>query len=215
MHVLILGSGVIMAYYLAHDGHQVTVVDRQPARRWKTRMPARVKCRRAIPPWAGPGVPLKAIKWMLMHHSPLVISRCSTRQCGAGACPMLRNCTESRYRVNKARMVRLAEYSRDCLKELRTATGIAYDERTGHAGSSVPRSSSTASARMSTSSGSTGCLPGPRGRRLPRVRAALALVKHKSWALCACRGDETGDCFQVHQEPPGWPRATAPGSASA
>ena len=25
------------------------------------------------PPWAGPGVPVKAIKWMLMHHSPLVI----------------------------------------------------------------------------------------------------------------------------------------------
>ncbi|MCB1930764.1 MAG: FAD-dependent oxidoreductase, partial [Rhodocyclaceae bacterium] len=33
MHVLILGSGVIgttMAYYMARDGHRVTVVDRQP-----------------------------------------------------------------------------------------------------------------------------------------------------------------------------------------
>ena len=24
-------------------------------------------------PWAGPGVPVKAIKWLLMHHRPLVI----------------------------------------------------------------------------------------------------------------------------------------------
>ena len=53
MHVLILGSGVIgttMAYYLARDGHQVTVVDRQPGAALKPAMPTRVKCRRAIPP---------------------------------------------------------------------------------------------------------------------------------------------------------------------
>src|SRR5690606_12367801 len=34
------------------------------------------------------------------------------------------------YAVNKARMVRLAEYSRDLLMALRQETGIAYDERT-------------------------------------------------------------------------------------
>src|SRR6185295_8414205 len=39
------------------------------------------------------------------------------------------NCTAARYRINKSRMVRLAEYSRDCLKDLRAQTGIAYDER--------------------------------------------------------------------------------------
>jgi hypothetical protein len=43
---------------------------------------------------------------------------------------MLRNCTEAAYQVNKSRMVRVAEYSRDCLKQLRAETGIAYDERT-------------------------------------------------------------------------------------
>ena len=42
---------------------------------------------------------------------------------------MLRNCTAARYAINKARMVRLAEYSRDCLRALRAETGIAYDER--------------------------------------------------------------------------------------
>jgi D-amino-acid dehydrogenase len=42
---------------------------------------------------------------------------------------MLRNCTSERYARNKARMVPLAEYSRDCLKALRGETGIAYDER--------------------------------------------------------------------------------------
>jgi D-amino-acid dehydrogenase len=42
---------------------------------------------------------------------------------------MLRNCTASRYAVNKERMVRLSEYSRDCLDELRAETGIAYEGR--------------------------------------------------------------------------------------
>jgi D-amino-acid dehydrogenase len=43
---------------------------------------------------------------------------------------MLMNCTTEAYAVNKSRMVRLAEYSRDCLIELRADTGISYDERT-------------------------------------------------------------------------------------
>src|SRR5690606_9295969 len=41
---------------------------------------------------------------------------------------LLRNCTSWRYALNKARMVPLAEYSRDCLRDLRQATGISYDE---------------------------------------------------------------------------------------
>ena len=42
---------------------------------------------------------------------------------------MLANCTEEAYRRNKSRMVSLAEYSRDCLRELRQETGITYDHR--------------------------------------------------------------------------------------
>ena len=35
-------------------------------------------------PWAGPGIPLKAIKWLLMRHGPLVVRPCSIRRCGPG-----------------------------------------------------------------------------------------------------------------------------------
>jgi D-amino-acid dehydrogenase len=42
---------------------------------------------------------------------------------------MLRNCTATRYAINKQRMVVLAEYSRDCLRDLRSDIGIEYDER--------------------------------------------------------------------------------------
>src|SRR5690348_11348772 len=43
---------------------------------------------------------------------------------------MLRNSTAARYEINKSRMVRLAEYSRDCLHALRADTGIQYSELT-------------------------------------------------------------------------------------
>ncbi len=133
MHVLVLGSGVIgvtMAYYLSRDGHEVTVIDRQPGPALET---SYANAGQVSPgysaPWAGPGVPVKAIKWMLMHHSPLVIKPMLDPAMWRWGLAMLRNCTEARYAVNKGRMVRLAEYSRDCLKELRADTGISYDDR--------------------------------------------------------------------------------------
>lgn len=133
MKVLVLGSGVIgttAAWYLARAGHQVTVVDRQPAPGLET---SYANAGEVSPgysaPWAGPGVPVKAIKWMLMRHSPLVIRPLLDPAMWRWGLAMLMNCTEARYRRNKSRMVRLAEYSRDCLRALRAETGIAYDER--------------------------------------------------------------------------------------
>jgi D-amino-acid dehydrogenase len=133
MRILILGSGVIgttMAYYLARDGHEVDVIDRQPGPALET---SYANAGEVSPgysaPWAGPGVPLKAIQWLLMHHSPLVIKPMLDPAMWRWGLAMLRNCTEARYQVNKGRMVRLAEYSRDCLKQLRADIGIHYDHR--------------------------------------------------------------------------------------
>ena len=74
-------------------------------------------------------MPLKAIKWMLMHHSPLVIWPLLDPAMWRWGATMLANCTERAYALNKSRMVPIAEYSRDCLKALRAETGIAYDDR--------------------------------------------------------------------------------------
>ena len=51
---------------------------------------------------------------------------------------MLRNCDTSHYMENKGRMVRLAEYSRDCLKALRAETNIQYEGRQGWDAATVP-----------------------------------------------------------------------------
>ena len=135
MKIIVLGSGVIgvtAAYYLARAGAQVTVIDRQPVPAQET---SHANAGQVSPgystPWAAPGIPWKALKWMFQKHAPLAI-----RPDGSGfqlrwMAAMLANCSASRYAVNKERMMRLAGYSRDCLQQLRADTGIEYEHRTG------------------------------------------------------------------------------------
>jgi len=133
MRVAVLGSGVIgtsIAYYAAKAGHEVTVVDRQPGPALETSFANAGEVSPGYSaPWAGPGIPVKAIKWMLMRHSPLVIWPLLDPAMWRFGMRMLANCTERAYRLNKSRMVPIAEYSRDCMKALRAETGIGYDER--------------------------------------------------------------------------------------
>lgn len=133
MRVVILGSGVIgvtSAYYLAQAGHDVTVLDRQPGPALETSFANAGQISPGYAsPWAAPGIPLKAMKWMLQRHAPLSITPDGTLFQLQWMWQMLQNCTAERYAVNKERMVRLAEYSRDCFKTLRAATGIAYEGR--------------------------------------------------------------------------------------
>jgi D-amino-acid dehydrogenase len=133
MRVVILGSGVIgvtSAYYLAQAGHDVTVLDRQPGPALETSFANAGQISPGYAsPWAAPGIPLKAMKWMLQRHAPLSITPDGTTFQLKWMWQMLRNCNAESYAVNKERMVRLAEYSRDCFKVLRAATGIEYEGR--------------------------------------------------------------------------------------
>ncbi len=134
MKTVVLGSGVIgvtTAYYLAQAGHEVTVVDRQagPALETSFANAGEVSPGYASP-WAAPGIPAKAVRWLMMRHAPLILRPELNVPTLSWLLATLRNCTAARYARNKGRMVRLAEYSRDLLVDLRRETGIAYDERT-------------------------------------------------------------------------------------
>jgi D-amino-acid dehydrogenase len=133
MKVLVLGSGVIgvtATYYLAKSGHQVTVLDRQPGPGMETSFANAGEISPGYAsPWAGPGIPLKAIKWLLMRDGPLVLHPKLDPRMWLWGARLLANCTAATYATNKGRMVRLAEYSRDCLIELRAELGLAYDQR--------------------------------------------------------------------------------------
>ena len=133
MRVLVLGSGVIgvtSAYYLAKSGADVTVLDRQAFAGAET---SYANAGQISPgystPWAAPGIPLKALKWLFQEHAPLAIRPDGTLFQLQWLSQMLANCTPARYAVNKERMLRIAEYSRLCLDALRAATGIQYEGR--------------------------------------------------------------------------------------
>ena len=133
MRVLILGSGVIgttSAWYLRQAGHEVTVLDRQPGPALETSFANAGQLSFGYTsPWAAPGVPLKAVKWLFQEHAPLAIRPTADIAQYSWLWQMLRNCTAGRYAINKARMVRMSDYSRDCINELRAATGIDYEGR--------------------------------------------------------------------------------------
>ncbi len=133
MRVIILGGGVVgvtTAWYLAQAGHEVEVVERRDGPALETSFANAGEISPGYSsPWAGPGVPLKAVRWLLMRHGPLVLRPKIDPAMWAWLLKMLRNCTSARYALNKARMVPLAEYSRDLLRQLRSETGIQYDER--------------------------------------------------------------------------------------
>jgi D-amino-acid dehydrogenase len=134
MRIVILGSGIIgvtAAWYLARDGHEVTVLDRRAAPGMETSFANAGEVSPGYSaPWAGPGMVWKAVKWMLHRHSPLVIRPRLDIYMIRWLYRMLKNCNHGSYAVNKERMIRIATYSRQCLEELRAETGIAYDERT-------------------------------------------------------------------------------------
>ncbi|WP_038216243.1 D-amino acid dehydrogenase [Xenophilus azovorans] len=135
MKVIVLGGGVIgttTAYYLARSGASVTVLDRQAGVAQETSFGNAGQVSPGYStPWAAPGIPLKALKWMFQQHAPLAIRADGSLFQLRWMAQMLRNCSPARYAVNKERMMRVAEYSRDCLRALRAETGLQYEQRTG------------------------------------------------------------------------------------
>jgi D-amino-acid dehydrogenase len=202
MKVLVLGGGVIgctAAYELASDGHEVTLLERQKGPALET---SYANAGEVSPgysaPWAGPGVPFKAVKWLLMNHRPLVLRPHLDWPMIGWILAMLRNCTSARYELNKGRMVRLAEYSRDCMKVLRRDTGIAYDERMRGTLQLFRLQSQLDGTAKDTAILERGGVPFEVLDRdgCIRVEPALARVKDKFVGGLRLPGDETGDCFK-------------------
>jgi D-amino-acid dehydrogenase len=205
VRIIVLGSGVIgttSAYFLAQAGHEVTVIDRQPGAGMETSFGNAGEISPGYAtPWAGPGVPSQAIKWMLMQHSPLVVRPSLDPAMWRWMLQMLANCNHKSYQVNKGRMVRLAEYSRDVLVQLRADTGISYDERSKGTlqlfRNQRQLDGAATDIAVLEQYGVPYSLLDPRGCEVHEP--ALANVRGKFVGGLHLPGDETGDCFKFTQ----------------
>ncbi|OMQ27225.1 D-amino acid dehydrogenase [Serratia oryzae] len=206
MRVVILGSGVVgvaSAWYLAKAGHEVTVIDRQagPAMETSAANAGQISPGYAAP-WAAPGVPLKAIKWMFQRHAPLAIRLDGSSFQLRWMWQMLRNCDTAHYMTNKGRMVRLAEYSRDCIKVLRQETGIQYEGRQGGTLQLFRTQQQFESAAKDIAVLEDAGVPYKllEASQLATVEPALAQVAHKLTGGLQLPNDETGDCQLFTQQ---------------
>lgn len=133
MRITVLGAGVIgvtTAYYLNKAGHDVTVIERRAGPGLETSYANAGEISPGYAsPWAAPGIPQKALRWLMMKHAPLVLRPRPDPAMLLWIMRTLRNCTAARYALNKRCMGRLAEYSREKLIELRAETAIQYDQR--------------------------------------------------------------------------------------
>ena len=206
MKVLILGSGVIgvtSAWYLAKAGHEVTVIDRQSDVALETSF---ANAGQVSPgystPWAGPGIPLKAVKWLLQDLSPLRINPFADKNLFSWMLKLTLNCTHHKFQTNKQRMLRLAEYSRDSLGLLRDELSLNYEQRTQGTLQVFRDPKQLKSVQNDIAAliksnvnyqllDTAGCID---------IEPALANVEHKLVGGLRLPDDETGDCYMFTVE---------------
>ena len=133
MNVLVLGAGIIgttSAYFLAKQGHNVPVIDRQESVAMETSHANAGQLSYAFSsPWASPSLPLSLIKWNLSGTSPLVVNPNVSLKTIKFMYRLYKNCNFNSYEVNKSRMLRIANYSQKILIDLEKETDINYEQR--------------------------------------------------------------------------------------
>jgi D-amino-acid dehydrogenase len=134
MKIAVLGAGLLgvaSAWYLAEDGHEVTVIDRQPDAAQETSFAngGQISTSHAEP-WANPGAPWQALKWLGREDAPLLWRLRADPAQWAWGMRFLAECTPARTRQNIVAILSLALYSREQLRGLRSRLGLEYDQLT-------------------------------------------------------------------------------------
>ncbi len=134
MRVVVLGAGLIgvaSAWYLAKDGHDVTVIDRQalPGQETSFANGGQISVSHAEP-WANPATPGKILHWLGQEDSPLLWRLRADRAQWAWGWRFLRECSAARSRRNLQALVALGLYSRAQLQILRQELQLEYDQQT-------------------------------------------------------------------------------------
>lgn len=136
MRVVVVGAGVVgvtSAYYLRQRGFDVTVVERHPGVARETSFAnAGVLAPAYVSPWSQPGMPRKVLSYLFKREAPVIFRPRLQRDLWAWLWRWFRECRVERYRTNRARLQRLAYFSRDCLHALRDRHAIDYEQATGY-----------------------------------------------------------------------------------
>ena len=131
MRVLVLGggiAGVTAAYFMARDGHEVTVVEAQAA----LGLDATSGNAGIIAPghsfaWASPRAPRMLWRSLLGHETAIRMRLGRDPRLYTWGLRFLRECTAARARRNTLIKLRLCQYSQALTDEVARTEGIAYE----------------------------------------------------------------------------------------
>lgn len=130
MKVIVLGAGIIgvsTAWHLLNEGHEVTVVDRQPDAALETSFANGAQISVSFcEPWANAGAPFKVAKWLLRDDSPLLFRPKLDPHQWRWGLSFLTQCNDAAFERNVRQLVALGRYSHESLKGVVAATGIQY-----------------------------------------------------------------------------------------
>lgn len=133
MRILVLGGGVIgvtTAWFLARDGHEVTLVEREPGVALGTSYANGAMIHTSlVEPWNEPGIAFQLLKWIGRDDAPAVLRPAALPGMLGWGLAFLRNATPARHRRHTLINLRLALLSAQALREVRRATGIEHDQR--------------------------------------------------------------------------------------
>ncbi|MDB5774040.1 MAG: dadA2 [Herbaspirillum sp.] len=203
MKVIVLGSGIIgtsSAWFLNKQGHEVTVLDRQPgaARETSFANGGQISVSHAEP-WSNPSAPMKILKWLGKEDAPLLYRFRPEWLQWKWAMSFLRECTAARTDENIRQIVALCEYSRLTLKALRAETGIPYDCLTrGILHFYTDEKEFQASLPAARLMRELGCeRKSIDADEVVRIEPALASIRHKLAGGDYTETDESGDVYKL------------------
>ena len=136
MKIAVIGAGIIgitTAYELAVDGHEVSVFERRSAAAEETSFAnAGVVAPGSVTPWAAPGMPGKVLRSLLSRHAAVKLSLPLSGDDLTWMWKWWRACKLEIYLANRARLQRLAFYSRERLHYLTAGLQLEYDRSEGY-----------------------------------------------------------------------------------
>lgn len=131
MRVAVIGAGVVgvaTAYYLARDGHAVTVIDRGAApAQGCSHANAGLVSGHTASPWTAPGIPSTVLTTFWRSDAAYKVRPRLDPAMAVWAARFFANCSRRRVAAIKAPLRRLAAHSVELLHEVRTRESLDYD----------------------------------------------------------------------------------------
>ena len=136
MKIAIVGAGIIgitTAWELACDGHEVAVFDRRGAAAEEASFAnAGVVAPGYVTPWAAPGMRLKVLRSLISSHGAIKVRWPLAMRDVRWMAQWQRACRLETYLANRARLQRLAFYSRTRLHAISAARELTYERSDGY-----------------------------------------------------------------------------------